>query len=168
MELAIILAVIAAVGIWFTTHHMISSPAGEKYREQASAIELSNGNSPKPTPSGFQKPDKNYCGQDIPRYFALFLLDQAVATLAYPNLKAGDFSIHPVEQDLKVKIAERDSIGNSLNTKGCDKLFMTYKNVRDSIFGEGELTNWVVTNLNLNMSTEEAFQIILRMVSGWW
>lgn len=139
--------------------------------------ETGQGCLPTPQPQKVQPPPEQYCGENMKRYFSLFMLDQLLALVVRDQIRIGNYSSMPIEADWMSKYnPEYQAIGQRLREKGCfdnmngsgHSVFMNYKNVRDSRFAEKELNQWRLANLNKDMSTDQAFEIILKMVSGWW
>ena len=146
----------------------------------------------------WKPPPKDYCGEDMVRYYAHLLLDENLGMLL-----VGAWTTDPAILDnperLKLNIfkdtdkfeKESKAVGERLREKSCyfygdqgsakGSVFMDYKILRDQYMkslGEtmGETGaeagikghNFVSSLFNSNMSTQEAFDVALKTVSKWW
>jgi hypothetical protein len=131
-----------------------------------------------PTPDPLKDPNKkpppkDYCGENMPSFFAYLFWNESLQRFMKPtNILTVDSL--PLFQGEKEIMAKYEIVGKSLRDKGCyfypggGSVFSDYKRIRDAHFPEKALTQWVSENINTNMSSQQAFDIVKSLVDTWW
>lgn len=144
--------------------------------------------------NGWKPPDKEYCGEDMVRYYASLLLDESMAGVLMEQYRIDPSIINDPEriklfQDEKQFRKEHSETDKRLRDNNCyfygekgeGSVFMDYKIMRENYvtrLGEsmgmtGKDATYagyksVSSLFNANMSTQEAFEVALKTVAQWW
>ena len=124
----------------------------------------------------WKPPLKNHGGEDIPRLFVIQLLDFSSCQLLLPFYRKGnlDYSNYPITQGLKILVDEAKEVSKRLREKGLffydeGSIYYDFKIMWEPGVRElREQGKWTYADLfNINMTTEEAFELAQEIVDGW-
>lgn len=125
-------------------------------------------------PDGWKPPPKDYCGEDMQKYYAHLYLTEAVTVFMRPeNIQSALNS--PLLKDMDAYSKKANEIGQRLRDNNCyfyeggSSVFMDYKLLRHRFWKvDGANHSWVEANMNLNMPTSQAYEAAYKLVGQWW
>jgi hypothetical protein len=125
-----------------------------------------------PSDPNWKPPKKDYCGENIPRFYALMVYDQILAILM---VKSGIISDKPIVDKFSSDfLPEKEMITKRMKDKDCffykhgGSIFMDYKLMREQDI-QGNLNKWSNDHgFDINSDPDEMMMEIEKYVNGWW
>lgn len=139
-------------------------------------------------PTGWQPPEKDYCGHNMPDYFARLFINSIIQVLFMAEYDRGVKIDELKEKDIVAKGMENDhrvrEIEGAMKEENCyfyqgGSVFGDFKIMRDKflrqdytkvINPEGNKLAELIKNKRWDINTpfNEVYQQVLEIVNGWW
>lgn len=118
----------------------------------------------------WEPPPKNYCGEDINEYYTLLFLIESIASFGLDPASQPNFEKSILLSDIRKYEDKAQNIEARLAKKGCyARAFGDYARLRARYWQKsGAMNEWVWTNITLNTTTAEAYNLAQQSVSQWW